>query len=138
MSYTGPAIHDGSPIEHVSAALVEARQHSVPAVRDYLVRHLTAHMEDFQTELVRASELQTGDVVRTDVGPVRLGTRTVTQRADDTVISFDGRMLDVSAVPADCQWIVRMNRADGLPAGQWTVQRADWVRMERYVTAAAR
>lgn len=43
-TYVGPAIHDGSPAEHVTAALTAAQDHSVPAVRDYLTRALTTQL----------------------------------------------------------------------------------------------
>lgn len=44
ITYIGAPIHDGSPQEDVRDALVAAHTHPVPAVRDALVRALSAQL----------------------------------------------------------------------------------------------
>ena len=44
-TYCGPPIHADSPVRDVRDALLAARTHPVPAVRDYLITQLTMQLD---------------------------------------------------------------------------------------------
>jgi hypothetical protein len=84
-------------------------------------------------EHVTMADLETGDVVLTDVGAVILTSERRTypaQRAGDYVVRFESEMIDPDQFE-HVAWIVRMNEREGVSRGHWGVQGTQWVTITR-------